>query len=58
MSFSDFSYLFLVLMFSIIALVGGCDRVRLSLLEDSEQYFRKRINDLELRIYRMELKNK
>lgn len=42
----------------LIACIGGCDRVRISMLEDSERNFRKRINDLELRIYHIEQKGK
>ena len=54
MSFADFMFSLVVCAFVI---VGGCDRVRISLLEDDSRCYRRRINDLELRIYRMELKS-
>lgn len=58
MNLSDYMFLLLVCAFVLIALVGGCDRLRLSMLEDDKRHLQRRINDLELRIYRVELKIK
>lgn len=57
MSFADLMFPFVVCAFALVALVGGCDRARISILEDDSRYYRKRINDLELRVYRIELKS-
>ena len=57
MSLSDFMFPLVVAAFAIMALVGGCDRMRISLLEDDSRRYRRSISDLELRIYRIELKS-
>ena len=54
MSFSDFLFPFVMF----VLIVGGCDRLRLSMLEDDKRHLQRRVNDLELRIYRVELKIK
>ena len=58
MNLADYMFLPLVCAFVLIAFVGGCDRLRLSMLEDDKRHLQRRINDLELRIYRVELKIK
>lgn len=56
MSSSDFVVMVLVPVLAIMLSIGGCDRLRLSLVEDDVISLRRRCNDLELRINRIELK--
>ena len=58
MSLADCMFPPLVCAFVLMAFVGGCDRLRLSMLENDKRHLQRRINDLELRIYRVELKIK
>ena len=55
MRFDDLMFPILMVAFVCMVGIGGCDRVRLSLLEDSERSMRKRVNELELRVYQLEL---
>ena len=47
MSFSDITMPFVVASVIFLAFVGGCDRLRLSFLEDDNREYRKRILKLE-----------
>ena len=58
MSLDDYMFPLLVCASVLISFVGGCDRMRLSMLEDDKRHLQRRVNDLELRIYRVELKIK
>ena len=56
MNFDDFVSAFAVGALLFMMCVGGCDHILLSLVDKDERALRKRVNDLELRIYRIELK--
>ena len=56
MSFDDFVSAFAVGALLFMMCVSGCDHILLSLVDEDEKALRKRVNDLELRIYRIELK--
>ena len=56
MNFDDFVSAFAVGALLFMMCVGGCDHILLSLVDEDEKALRKRVNDLELRIYRIELK--
>lgn len=58
MSSSDFVVMVLVPVLAITLSIGGCDGLRLSLVEDDVISLRRRCNDLELRINRVEFENK
>ncbi len=45
-------------MVAFIVCIGGCDHVLLSLVNDDELALRKKVDELELRIWRIELKSK
>lgn len=57
MNFKDFIFPFLLVAFVFALCFGVCVGVRLSVLEDEAKILRKRVNDLELRIIRIEWKN-
>ena len=56
MSFNDFMSMLAVFVIAFMACLSGCDHILLSLVDEDEKALRKRVNDLELRIYRIELK--
>ena len=56
MSFNDFMSMLAVFVIAFMVCLGGCDHILLSLVYEDEKALRKRVNDLELRIYRIELK--
>ena len=58
MSFDDLMFPFAVFALAFMVCIGGCDHILLSLVNDDELALRKKVNDLELRIYRIELKIK
>ncbi len=58
MSFTDFADFIAVFMVAFIVCIGGCDHVLLSLVNDDELALRKKVDELELRIWRIELKSK
>ncbi len=58
MSVADLMFPFVVCVVALMAFVGGCDRLRLSILEDDKRHLQRRINDLELRMYRVEMEIK
>ena len=58
MSSTDFTLWLVAFMVAFIVCVGGCDHVLLSLVNDDEMALRKKVNELELRIWRIELKSK
>ena len=58
MTFRDFIYPFLLVAFAFALGAGICVVLRLSVLEDEATILRKRVNDLYLRVYRIELKTK
>ena len=58
MTFRDFIYPFLFFAFAFALGAGICVVLRLSVLEDEATILRKRVNGLELRVYRIELKTK
>ena len=58
MNFDDFVSAFAVGALLFMMCVGGCDHILLSLVDKDERALRKRVNDLELRIIRIEHKTK
>ena len=56
MSFNDFMSMLAVFVIAFMVCLSGCDHILLSLVDEDEKALRKRVNDLELRIYRIELK--
>lgn len=58
MKTEDFLYPILMIVFVFTVVLNGCDHVLLSLLDDDEKALRERVNKLELRVYRIELKTK
>lgn len=58
MSSTDFLVMVLVPVLAITLSIGGCDRLHLSLVEDDVKSLRRRCNDLELRIDRIEWESK
>ena len=54
MSISDITFSFLLTTFVFMAFVGGCDRFRLSCLEDDSREYRKRISELEINVMYLE----
>ncbi len=54
----DFAFLLIVFVVSLVVFVGGCDHILLKLVNEDEIALRKKVNDLELRIYRIEQKGK
>ena len=58
MSFDDFVSPFAIAALAFMMCVGGCDHILLSLVDDSEKALRKRVNDLELRVIRIEHETK
>ncbi len=57
MSSADSALWFVAFMVAFIVCVGGCDHVLLSLVNDDELALRKKVDQLELRIMRIELKS-
>ena len=58
MNFDDFVSAFAVGALAFMICISGCDHILLSLVDDDEKALRKRVNDLELRIIRIEHKTK
>ncbi|MBQ6140781.1 MAG: hypothetical protein IJI54_05790 [Kiritimatiellae bacterium] len=58
MKVDDFVYPFIIAALVFMMCVDGCDHILLSLVDDNEKALRKRVNDLELRVIRIEHETK